>query len=86
MLSVGELWTLNGPVLNSVISLVAAELGHIMSRLDGAMQRLLHPAQDIIRNGSGSLKAAAHHKVKHINNLLLQITMYSCLIIVIFRW
>ena len=66
MLSVGELWTLNGPVLNSVISLVAAELGHIMSSLDGAMQRLLHLAQDIIRIGSGPLKAAAHHKVKDV--------------------
>ena len=65
MLSVGELWTLNGPVLNSVISLVAAELGHIMSRLDGAVQRLLLLAQDMIRNGSGSLKAAAH-KVKDV--------------------
>ena len=64
MLSKGELWTLNGPVLNSVISLVAAELGHIMSSLDGAMQRLLHLAQDMIRNGSGYLKAkaAAHCK------------------------
>ena len=61
-----ELWTLNGPVLNSVISSVAAELGHIMSSLNGAMQRLLPLAQDMIRNGSGSLKAAAHHKVKGV--------------------
>ena len=53
-------------MLNSVISSVAVELGHIMSSLDGAMQKLLHPAQDIIRNGSGFLKAAAHHKVKDV--------------------
>ena len=64
MLSKGELWTLNGPVLNSVISLAAAELGHITSRLECAMQRLLSLAQDIIRNGSGYLKAVAHYKVK----------------------
>ena len=65
MLSKGELWTLNGPVLNSVISLAAAELGHITSRLECAMQRLLPLARDMIRNGSGSLKAAAH-KVKDV--------------------
>ena len=63
MLSVGEICPLNWPVLNSVTCLAAAELGHITSSLDGAIQKLLHPAQDMIRIGYGSLKAAAHRKV-----------------------
>ena len=63
MLLVGELWTLNGPVPNSVTSWVAAEPGHTMSSQDGAIQKLLHLAQDMPVSGSGSQRVAAQREV-----------------------